>query len=206
VAVDPELAGTLSREEKAQGLAEAVKLGAILDPVYLANLETDIPLVLEGSAAATSRVVVRSVQLKAGIVSQDERESGLRKVLNFGHTLGHALEAALSFRIAHGSAVALGMVLEAELGEAVGVSEEGTAEALRRVVGTAGLPTCVPAEVDPEEVLAFTRTDKKGRMGRPRYVLLARPGAVAQSEDGDWTREVPEEAVREVLGRNREAG
>jgi 3-dehydroquinate synthase len=197
VVVDPEVAVTLPRDERAQGLAEAVKHGVILDPVYLADLEGDIPCVMNGEVVATARVVIRSIEIKADVVSQDEREAGLRKVLNFGHTLGHAIEAAADFALPHGSCVALGMILEARMGEALGVTRAGTADILDRLVGLLDLPRSLPEGLDPEAVMAFTRTDKKGREGRPHYVLLAQPGKVAV--DGDWAREVPDEAVREVL-------
>ncbi len=197
VVVDPEVAVTLPVEERAQGLAEAVKHGAILDPVYLADLEGDIPCVLKGEVGATGRVVVRSIEIKAEVVSKDERESGLRKVLNFGHTLGHAVEAAGNYSLPHGSCVALGMVLEAQVGERLGVTRKGTSDTLRKMAGLLDLPTSVPEGLGPETILGYTRSDKKGRRGKPRYVLLAHPGAVAQNED--WAREVPDEIVLEVL-------
>jgi 3-dehydroquinate synthase len=197
VVVDPEVAVTLPREERAQGLAEAVKHGAILDPVYFADLEGEIPCVLNGEVGATGRVVVRSIEIKAEVVSKDERESGLRKILNFGHTLGHAIEAAGGYSFPHGSCVALGMVLEARVGERLGVTRPGTSEALLRMVSLLDLPTQMPGELDPEAVMGFTRSDKKGRAGRPRYVLLSQAGKVAWEED--WAQEVPDEIVLEVL-------
>jgi 3-dehydroquinate synthase len=201
VVVDPEVAVTLPRAERAQGLAEAVKHGAILDPVYLADLEGDIPCVMNGEVGATGRVVVRSIEIKADIVSQDERESGLRKVLNFGHTLGHAVEAAANFALPHGTCVALGMILEARLGEALGVTRDGTSDLLRGLVELLEIPTRVPAGLTPEAVMAYTLSDKKGRGGRPRYVLLAQAGKVLSDED--WAREVPDELVLGVLRETR---
>jgi 3-dehydroquinate synthase len=197
VVVDPEVAVTLPQKERAQGLAEAVKHGAILDPVYLADLEGEIPCVMKGEVGATGRVVVRSIEIKAEVVSQDERESGLRKILNFGHTLGHAIEAAGAFSMPHGSCVALGMVLEARLGEKLGITKKGTADTLQRLAGLLELPGRLPAGMAPENILAFTRADKKGRAGKPQYVLLSHAGKVASS--GDWAQEVPDEIVLEVL-------
>ncbi|MGW8265327.1 MAG: 3-dehydroquinate synthase [Longimicrobiales bacterium] len=201
VVVDPEVAVTLPREERAQGLAEAIKHGAILDPVYLADLEGDIPCVLNGEVGATGRVVVRSIEIKADVVSKDERESGLRKVLNFGHTIGHAVESAAGYALPHGSCVALGMVLEARLGEALGITRAGTSETLERLVKMLGLPTRLPSELDPDVVLAFTRSDKKGRGGRPHYVLLSLPGQVARGVE--WAQEAPDRAVLSVLEEAR---
>jgi 3-dehydroquinate synthase len=203
VVVDPEVATTLSPEERAQGLAEAIKHGAILDPVYLADLEGDIPAVMAGEVGAIGRVVVRSIEIKAEVVSKDERESGLRKILNFGHTIGHAIESTAGYSLPHGTCIALGMILEARVGEALGVTKEGTSRRLARLVDLLDLPTRVPTGLDVERILAFTRTDKKGRGGTPRYVLLTHPGQVAQGED--WAREVPEEVVRSVLSDPAEA-
>lgn len=201
VVVDPEVVVTLPREERAQGLAEAVKHGAILDPVYLADLESDIPCVMNGEVGATARVVVRSIEIKAEVVSKDERESGLRKILNFGHTLGHAIETAGGYALPHGSCVALGMILEARVGERLGVTRKGTSEVLLRMASLLGLPTRLPETLTPEAVLAFTRSDKKGRGGRPRYVLLSLAGRVAPKDD--WAQEVPDRIVLEVLEESR---
>lgn len=201
VLVDPEVAVTLSREERAQGLAEAVKHGAIVDPVYLADLEGDIPCVLKGEVGATGRVVVRSIEIKSEVVSKDERESGLRKILNFGHTLGHAIEAAGKFSLPHGSCVALGMILEARIGEKMEVSREGTSARLQKMADLLSLPTKVPEGLSAETILDFTRLDKKGRGGRPQYVLLSQPGKVFQAQD--WAQDVPDAIVLEVL---REVG
>jgi 3-dehydroquinate synthase len=202
VVVDPEVAVTLPLEERAQGLAEAVKHGAILDPVYLADLQGDIPCVMRGDVGATGRVVVRSIEIKAEVVSKDERESGLRKILNFGHTIGHAVESAADYSLSHGTCVALGMVLEARLGEKLGVTKSGTADFLARLVKLLDLPVGLPSGLRPDAVLAFTRSDKKGREGKPRYVLLSQLGQVVRGED--WTREVPPEVVLEVLEESQE--
>lgn len=200
VAVDPEAASTLPRAERSQGLAEAVKHGAILDEAYLRALQASREALLAGDPPSTGRAVARSVELKADVVSRDEREGGLRQILNFGHTLGHALEAASGYGLPHGSAVAVGMVLEARLGERLGVTRPGTSGMLAAVLRDFELPTSVPGGASAREVLDFTRLDKKGRRDRPRYVLLEEPGVVAGGPDGGWSREVPDDAVAEVLG------
>ena len=152
---------------------------------------------MNGEVGAASRVVVRSIEIKAEVVSKDERESGLRKVLNFGHTLGHAIETAGEYAWPHGSCVALGMILEARLGERMGVTRAGTSETFRRLAALMELPTHLPKGLEPEDILAFTRTDKKGRGGRPQYVLLSETGKVASGQD--WAHAVPDEIVLEVL-------
>lgn len=198
VAADPETVRTLPVEERAQGLVEAVKHGAILDEGYFHELEEALPALLEGDVEASTSAVLRSVELKGDVVERDERESGLRQILNFGHTLGHALEAASEYGMPHGTAVGLGMVLEARLGERIGVTEAGTARALARVVKALGLPLRPPAGVEPGRVLELTRADKKVRRRRVRYVLLARIGAVAGAQR-QWSREVEEGPVETVV-------
>jgi 3-dehydroquinate synthase len=205
VVVDPEAVATLPRRERAQGWCEAVKHGAILDDAYLSRLERDVAALLDGAADAVERAVRRSVELKAEVVGRDEREGGLREILNFGHTLGHALEAASGYALPHGSAVSLGMVLEARLGERLGASEPGTAERLARVLGDLGLPTIPPAGLGAGPVMAALERDKKVREGRVRVVLLERPGVVSGA--GGWARPVDRALALDVLAEaSREAG
>lgn len=199
VAADPATVRTLPVGERAQGLVEAVKHGAILDPAYFRSLEEGVPDLLAGEIEATTAAVLRSVELKAEVVERDEGEAGPRQILNFGHTLGHALEAAAGYAVSHGTAVGLGMILEARLGEGLGVTEEGTAEALARVVKALGLPVRPPDGLDPDVVIDFTRADKKVRAGTVRYVLLERIGAVAAGQGAGWTREVADGAVEALL-------
>lgn len=193
VLVDPETSRTLSPAERAQGLAEAVKHGAILDASYFEALRAASKELMEGDAAATRVAVSRSVQLKARIVSEDELESGVRQILNFGHTLGHGLEAASDYTMGHGTAVAAGMILEARLGERMGVTEPGTSDRIAETLQRFGFGEVSSSVSRPADVLAYLGADKKARRGRPRYVLLKRVGSVA-AEEG-WSRNVPEELV-----------
>jgi 3-dehydroquinate synthase len=197
VVADTSTVATLPREERAQGLVEAVKHGAIVDAAYLEGLEKDLDGLLDGEPDATTRAVLRSVEIKARVVSEDEREGGLREILNFGHTLGHALEAGADYALPHGTAVGMGMVLEAKVGEALGVTASGTAERLARIVVRLGLPLSPRSHPAVGTVLQFVRADKKARQGRARYVLLEGLGKVARSET--WSREVPDPVVEKVL-------
>ena len=199
VVVDTATLATLPRTERAQGLVEAFKHGAIVDADYLERLERDLPALLEGEIEATTAAVLRSVEIKAGVVSEDEREAGLREILNFGHTIGHALEAQAEYRLPHGTAVGAGMVLEARIGEALGVTAPGTSDRLARIVEGLGLSIPPLSPADARSALGFVRSDKKARQGRARYVLLERLGRVARAEK--WSREVPDEVVEAVLDR-----
>jgi 3-dehydroquinate synthase len=195
VVADPDVVRTLPRAERAQGLVEAFKHGAILDPSYFERLRSALDALLAAAPPTAGEAILRSVQIKADVVSQDERESGFRQVLNFGHTLGHALEAASRFGLGHGSAVAFGMVLEAEVGERLGVTEPGTSAALAAAL--AELVDLGPLPLDTETTLRFLRTDKKARAGRPRLVLLRKLGEV--DPGGGWSHEVAEDLLADVL-------
>ena len=199
VLVDAHLASTLPRTERAQGLVEALKHGAILDAEYFRSLLTEADRLLDGDPDSTHRMVLRSVELKAEVVSRDEREGGVRQILNFGHTLGHALEAASDYVLPHGSAVARGMVLEARLGERLGVTAAGTAERLAEGVERLELnPSMGPAGSERvDELMEWATRDKKARGGRVRYVLLREIGAARP--EGGWSREVDDGTVRSVL-------
>ena len=197
VLADPDLAVTLPRRERSQGLAEAIKHGAILDPAYFGWIETRAEDLLGGDPRATGALVMRSAELKAHVVGEDEREAGMRQILNFGHTLGHALEAESEFRLPHGSAVAIGMVLEARLGERLGVTERGISGRIAEVLDRAELPTRPPDRTDPEAVLELASRDKKARSGISRYVLLSRIGSVDRRHG--WSRELGRPVIEQFL-------
>jgi 3-dehydroquinate synthase len=197
VVVDAEITRTLPAAERAQGLVEAFKHGAILDEPYFRSLEADIPHLLAGDALATERAVLRSVELKAEVVGRDEREGSYRQILNFGHTIGHALEAASGYRTPHGTAVGLGMVLEARLGERLGITERRTANRLAHALEALGLPGHPPPDTDTAAALAYLTADKKRREGRLHCVLLRRLGDVER--EGGWSRPVDPRDVEAVL-------
>ncbi|MGD8730145.1 MAG: 3-dehydroquinate synthase, partial [Gemmatimonadota bacterium] len=196
VVADPEVLATLALEERAQGLVEAFKHGAILDAAYFDSLDDEVGDLMAAEASIAGSAVARSVELKADVVSQDEFEGGYRQILNFGHTLGHALEAASHYAIGHGTAVAIGMLMETRLGERLGITEAGTygrlQEALEELLGPLH-----EVELDPEAAVGYLRTDKKVRGGRPRVVLLKRLGEV---DPGDrWSHDVAAEILAEEL-------
>ena len=171
------------------GSAEAVKHGAIMDAEYLQWIDEHASALRESDTEILTRLVVCSVELKSQVVERDPFERGERAILNFGHTIGHALESATHYEMSHGHAIARGMVAEALLGESLGVTAQGTSDRIRSSLERLGLPTDVPAEVDPDEIARLAMTDKKNRAGRTRYVLLERIGAVARTPDGEWTWE-----------------
>ncbi len=193
--IDTETLATLPERELRCGLAEVVKYGVILDAGFFDFLEANAEAILAREPLATRQIVARSCQLKADVVSRDEREeTGLRAVLNFGHTIGHAIEAVAGYGGAfrHGEAVAAGMVAEARLAERLGWIGPETTARLEALVRRFGLPTAAPG-LDPDALLDRMTRDKKNRGGTIRFVLPREIGRVELTD-------APSEAdIRAVL-------
>jgi 3-dehydroquinate synthase len=189
VIADPAVLATLPSNHLRSGLAEAIKHGAIADAAYFLKIDDSLPSLLADPGHETMRaLILRSIEIKASIVLQDEREGGIRRNLNFGHTLGHAIESESGYSLLHGEAIAVGMVLEAQLGERLGITAPGTALRLRDTVERAGLPHAVPQQLDPHRIVFATRGDKKAREGIVEYALIAEIGrAVAGVRAPDET-------------------
>ena len=205
VLIDPYLLATLPLRELRAGFAEIIKHGVIADEAYLRQVASGVSKLLSehGSAGGSSgdsmlSLIVRSVEIKADVVSRDEREEGLRKVLNFGHTIGHAVEMVSGFSLLHGEAVAIGMALESRLAERIGLAQTGTAETVGSALKAAGLPIALPPGFERDAVIEAMRSDKKGRLGKTRFALPLRIGAMAGAETG-WTVSVGDDQLREVL-------
>ena len=192
---------TLPPVQLAAGLAEVIKHGAIADAAYLDRVVATVERIHEREAGILIDTVRRSVEIKAGIVGQDEREQDRRAILNFGHTVAHALEVVLGYELLHGEAVAVGMVAEAAIGEALGVTEPGVGDRLRHALERCRLPLEPPAEVDTHAMLDHMKRDKKARAGTVRFALLHTVGSVARDEEGRHTIAVPEQAIEEGLGK-----
>ena len=201
VVADTRVLRTLPPAELRAGLAEAIKHGAIADAAYFAWIAETLPELLALAPHPLAQLVRRSVEIKAEVVGRDERESGPRKILNFGHTLGHALEALSGYRLLHGEAIAIGMVLEAEVGAEIGVTSAEAPDALRDLLTRAGLPVSPPFGARPESVLDAARSDKKGRQGRLEYSLIERIGAASPGPEGGWSCRVDDATILEVLRR-----
>jgi len=178
--IDTQTLESLPIRELRCGLAEVIKYGVILDASFLDGLERDLEALLEREAEPTRRVVAHCCRLKAGVVAEDEREqTGRRAVLNFGHTIGHAIEAVAGYAgdFRHGEAVAVGMIAEARLAERLGWIGPEATDRLRSLIDRAGLPTRAPG-LDPAALLRAMRLDKKNQAGRIRFVLPRAWGAV----------------------------
>jgi 3-dehydroquinate synthase len=196
VLADPGTLMTLPDRELRAGLAEAVKHGLIADREYFKWIEREADALLRRELPALEHLVRRSVEIKAEVVSGDERETGRRAILNAGHTVGHALELALDYGIAHGEAVGLGLVAECRLASRLGLAAPAVGERVENLLGRLGLPTRLPSPVPPERVIAAMASDKKNRAARIRFAL---PGAVGEMAGERWTVEASEPDIREAL-------
>jgi 3-dehydroquinate synthase len=176
---------TLPDRELRAGIAEIIKHGLILDREFLEWLERHLDALLARDPAALGHAVRRSCELKAQVVAADERETGLRAILNFGHTFGHAIEAGVGYgEWLHGEAVATGMVMAAELSVLAGTLARGDAERIRSLLGRAGLPLRGPA-MPADRYLELMQVDKKAAGGRMRFILLEGLGKAALHADLD---------------------
>jgi 3-dehydroquinate synthase len=199
VVIDPLALQSLPAIELRSGMAEAVKHGAILDAAYFAWIGEHAAALCAHDTAALEHLIARSVELKAGIVAEDPFEQSRRTILNFGHTIAHALERFSDYAMPHGHAVAAGMVVEARIGEAVGVTEAGTAERIAATLRAFELPTAVTAGYD--QLLKAMQIDKKSRRAEPRFVLLRRVGECASDAHGGWAHAVDPDVVKRALAQ-----
>src|SRR6266550_2335085 len=191
--------GSLPPPQLAAGMAEAVKHGVIADRQYFDVLEQEHAAVTTRDVGALERVVRRSVEIKAEVVAADEREAGRRAILNFGHTVAHAIEATTQFATLHGEAVAIGMAYEARLAEALGIAEAGTADRVQRLLERYNLPLDLPESATVEALVAAMQLDKKARDGSVRFALPQTIGRM-YADGKSWTVAAPENVVRDVLG------
>ena len=191
VLADLDTLQTLPDRELGAGLAEVIKYGPIADAVFLDWIDSNLPALLARDRAALTHAIAQSCRIKAAVVGADERESGLRAILNFGHTFGHAIEAGTGYGTwLHGEAVGCGMVMAADLSVRAGLLDQPSADRIARLVARAGLPTQAPP-LGIDRYVELMRVDKKTVSGSLRFVLLegigratvrpVDPGLVAQT-------------------------
>lgn len=172
VVIDPGTLRTLPRREFAAGMAEVIKHGVIEDAAFFGFLEDEMDALLRMDSAAVETAVAASCRIKAAVVEQDEREDDRRAILNFGHTIGHALESFTGYeRFLHGEAVAIGMVLAAALSAGRGLCSTEDLGRIEGLVRRVGLPWRLPDDVAPEDLVAGMALDKKSHAGKIRFVL-----------------------------------
>ncbi len=196
VVCDLDVLATLPARELSAGLAEIIKYGPIADLVFLDWIEANLDALLARDPAALAHAIKRSCEIKAWVVGQDEREQGLRAILNFGHTFGHAIESGLGYgEWLHGEAVGCGMVMAAHLSQRLGLVDKAFVERLVKLIARAGLPVKGPKLSGTDNAgryLDLMRGDKKSEAGEIRFVLLEGPGKAKVGS-------APDALVREVI-------
>ncbi len=196
VVCDLDVFKTLPPRELSAGLAEIIKYGPIADMAFFDWIETSLPALLASEPAALAHAIQRSCEIKAHVVGQDEREQGLRAILNFGHTFGHAIESGLGYgQWLHGEGVGCGMVMAAHLSQRLNLVDAAFVERLTKLIQRAGLPIQGPilnARDNAGRYLELMRVDKKSEAGDIRFVLIDSPGSAV-------VRAAPDALVREVI-------
>ncbi len=196
VLIDIDMLNTLPDRELSAGIAEIIKYGCILDMAFFEWLEANMDRLMARDPEVLSYAIYRSCELKAQVVASDERESGRRAILNFGHTFGHAIEAGLGYgKWLHGEAVGCGMVLAADLSRRLGGITVEMQDRITRLIARANLPT-VPPDWPASEYLSWISHDKKSKAGKVRYVVLRSMGnADMQAVDDDEIIKVIQKAI-----------
>ena len=192
VVCDLDTLQTLPQREMSAGLAEVIKYGPIADMAFLDWIDGHLDALMARDPQALAHAVKRSCEIKAWVVSQDEREGGIRAILNFGHTFGHAIEAGLGFgEWLHGEAVGCGMVMASHLSQRLGLVDEAFVSRFTGLIARAGLPTVGP-KLGAEVYLHHMRVDKKAEAGEIKFVLIDKPGSAI-------VRGAPDALVSQVI-------
>jgi len=195
VYIAPSTLRTLSLTDYLSGIGEIIKYGMILDRDLFGLLEKRAGKILARRRDELGTIISRCIRLKASVVSADERESGIRRILNYGHTAGHAVEILTAYRVPHGHAVAVGMIVEAAISRELGLLSPGDFERLRKLVTRYGLPARLPAGLSPARILRAISRDKKKISGSVRFTLVKKIG------EGITGVSVPEDVLKKVLAR-----
>jgi len=200
VYIDPATLLTLADAQYRAGLVESVKHAAIADADYFAYLEQHAAALLSRDLDVLTQIAVDNCRIKAAVVAEDPTEQNKRRILNYGHTLGHAVESASQFALLHGQAVAVGMIAAGLLEEAMGLVHDDRLPRIRALLETLGQPTRIPSGISKSAIVELLKRDKKAVAQWPRFVLLERLGR-ALCKDGQWAHDVPPAAVEKIIDR-----
>jgi 3-dehydroquinate synthase len=202
VVADPQVLGTLHAEHLGAGLTEALKHGLVAEAEYFEWIDHHAEALLARDEDLLTRLISRSVSIKAAIVADDEQEKGRRAILNAGHTVAHAIERVSDYTVLHGNAVAIGLVTEALLAHRLGLAERALAPTIRLALERLDRPTMLEPGWDDESLLDAMRIDKKNRGDSLRFALPSAVGVMAGSTS-NWTVPVSPDMVRVVLATAR---
>ena len=199
VYIDIETWKTLPLKQISSGLAETIKHGCLGDRVLFEYLEKNVEKVFENDRDVCEFIAEKNCSVKYNVVMKDERESGLREVLNLGHTVGRAVETVSDYRLYHGEAVSIGLVAQARLGEKYGFISHDNVQRVENLLERAGLPVRIPDYIDKAELVKKLYTDKKVRDGKLRFVFQKEIGEMMCFGENQYGKEVPEKEIAEII-------
>lgn len=198
VYIDVETLMTLDDRQYRAGLVESVKHAAIMDAEYFEFFETNIDAILSKDPAVLEQIATINCRIKAEVVQQDPTEKNMRRILNYGHTVGHAVESASGFELLHGESVGIGMIAAGKLEKALGLVADDRLERIERIFTDLGMPTVIPPEIKKEQLIGLLGTDKKAVGQWPRFILLESLGKTL-CKDGQWAHDVSQGIVEKCL-------
>ncbi len=198
VYIDVATLGTLDDRQYRAGLAESVKHAAIRDAAYFEFFETHIQAICNKDMAILEQIAFKNCSIKAQVVQEDPTEKNLRRILNYGHTIGHAVESASGYQLLHGEAVGIGMIAAGKIEKAMGLIQDDRLERIETLLKKLDLPISIPAAINKDQVVELLRTDKKAVGKWPRFVLLESLGTTL-CRDGQWAHEVSQDYVEQCL-------
>ncbi len=190
---------TLSKRQLSSGLAETIKHACIAGPGFFEYLEENLPRLLSCDAEACAHIAEENCRIKYHVVMQDERESGLREILNLGHTVGRAIETVSNYELLHGEAVSIGLAAEGALAEKLGFLTDKDRQRMLRLLQRAGLPVSIPQGIDRDQLVKKLYTDKKVRNGTLRFVVQKGIGDTVEFSPGVFSTPVSEQEAREII-------
>ena len=198
VYIDVATLATLDDRQYRAGLAESVKHAAIRDKRYFEFFETNIDAICGKDMSVLEQIAYTNCRIKADVVQQDPTEKNLRRILNYGHTIGHAVESASGFELLHGESVAIGMIAAGKLEKALGLVADDRIDRIEQLLSKLGMPLKIPASITKQQIIELLRTDKKAVGKWPRFVLLESLGTTL-CKDGQWAHDVPQDVVERCL-------
>lgn len=190
---------TLPQRQLSSGMAETIKHACIASREFFDYIYDNMDGVFSFDGEVCRKIAEENCRVKYNVVMKDERESGLREILNLGHTVGRAIETVSGYRLLHGEAVSIGLIAEIKLSHKLGYSSEEDERLLTGLLERAGLPTAIPEYIDREELVKKLYTDKKVRNGCLRFVLQKGIGEVAVFGENNYAKEIPENEIREII-------
>ena len=198
VYIDVQTLATLDDRQYRAGLVESIKHAAIQDAEYFAFFEENIDAICNKDMTVLEKIAMTNCKIKAGVVEQDPTEKNMRRILNYGHTIGHAVESASQFELLHGEAVGIGMIAAGKLEQAMGLVKDDRLERIESLLKKMSLPTTIPADQKKDQLLDLLGKDKKAVGKWPKFVLLESLGTTL-CVDGQWAHDVSQEMVEQCL-------